>query len=151
VTKLDFELPNLRDCTVTRLRMASRRLSNLYDGMLAPSGLKNTQVSILAVIATRAATPPTIKDLSAILVMDRSTMGQNLRPLEREGLVELAEDGTDRRIRRVVLTDAGRARLKIASAIWAQAQARVDATYGAGLSAELRELLQRINATPDPD
>lgn len=141
---INFELPDLGRCNVTRLRTAARRLTLLYDAALAPSGVKSSQFSIMAVVAKRAAAPPTIKDLARILGMDRSTMGQNLRPLERDGLLALAEDAADRRIRRVALTPAGRERLRQASALWAQAQARFEAGHGQHLSGELRELLRRI-------
>jgi len=38
-------------CNCTALRKASRRISQLYDAALAPSGLKITQRAILAQVA----------------------------------------------------------------------------------------------------
>ena len=76
-------------CNCAALRKASRRLSQLYDSALAPSGLKSTQFAMLAEIERRTDEPPTIRDLADALVMDQSTIGQNLRPLERDGLVSL--------------------------------------------------------------
>ncbi len=68
-------------CNCTALRKASRRMSQFYDAALAPSGLRSTQFSILADLARRGDTPPTIRELSETLVLDQSTIGQNLRPL----------------------------------------------------------------------
>ena len=74
-------------CNCTALRKASRRMSQFYDSTLVPSGLRSTQFAMLAELDRRADTPPTIRELSEALVMDQSTIGQNLRPLGREGLI----------------------------------------------------------------
>ena len=79
-------------CNCAALRKASRRMSQFYDAALAPCGLKSTQFAVLAEIERRAEMPPTIRDLAERLVMDQSTIGQNLRPLEREGLIALVTD-----------------------------------------------------------
>ena len=82
-------------CNCAALRKASRRMSQFYDAALAPCGLKSTQFAVLAEIERRAEMPPTIRDLAERLVMDQSTIGQNLRPLEREGLIALVTDASD--------------------------------------------------------
>src|SRR5271167_3695264 len=110
-------------CNCAALRKASRRLSLLYDAALAPSGLKSTQFAIFAEIDRRAGDPATIGDLADALVMDPSTIGQNLRPLERDGLIFLSEDGKDRRRRYVKLTKKGRSRFGSARPLWGEAQA----------------------------
>jgi DNA-binding MarR family transcriptional regulator len=92
------------------MRKASRRLAQLYDNVLVPCGLKSTQFSILVELARRADAPPTMNELADELVMDRSTLGHNLRPLERDGLLALEEGKTDRRRRHVVLTSQGKAK-----------------------------------------
>ena len=68
-----------------------------------------TQFGVLIEIERRGEKPPTIRELAEALVMDQSTIGQNLRPLDREGLVTLEADASDGRRRRVKLTrEAGR-------------------------------------------
>src|SRR6201994_4426416 len=94
-------------CNCAALRKASRRMSQFYDSALAPCGLKSTQFAMLAEIERCAGMPPTIREMADKLVMDQSTIGQNLRPLEREGLIALVTDEADRRSRRVKLTKAG--------------------------------------------
>jgi DNA-binding MarR family transcriptional regulator len=131
-------------CNCAALRKASRRMSQFYDAALAPCGLKSTQFAMLAEIDRRAETPPTIRDMAEKLVMDQSTIGQNLRPLEREGLIALVTDASDRRSRRVTLTKAGRARLADALPLWSSAQQRFESGFGKRAAAELRTVLGSI-------
>ena len=132
-------------CNCAALRKASRRMSQFYDSALAPCGLKSTQFAMLAEIERRAEAPPTIRDLAERLVMDQSTIGQNLRPLEREGLIALVTDETDRRSRRVKLTKAGRALIVAALPLWNAAQARFEGGFGQGAAADLRNVLAGIS------
>src|SRR3981081_1650477 len=74
-------------CFATAMRKASRRLSQLYDEVLEPSGLRTTQFAILSELERRAKAPPTMRELADAMVMDRSALGHNLRPLERDGVI----------------------------------------------------------------
>jgi DNA-binding MarR family transcriptional regulator len=56
-----------------------------YDRALAPSGLRITQFSILRTLGRLG--PLAITRLAAEAALDRSTMGRNLDPRERRGLV----------------------------------------------------------------
>src|SRR5437016_3902970 len=79
-------------CTCGSLRKASRRISQFYDSALAPAGIKSTQFAILSEVARGSiAGPVTMCELAAAMVMDRSTLGHNLRPLERDDLVVLRQ------------------------------------------------------------
>jgi DNA-binding MarR family transcriptional regulator len=135
-------------CNCAALRKASRKLSQFYDATLAPSGLKSTQFAILVEIERRANAAPTIRDLADALVMDQSTIGQNLRPLERDGLISLEYDATDRRRRQVKLTKYGRSRLTAAAPLWAEAQTRFESSFGKQEAGELRTTL--LNIARDP-
>jgi DNA-binding MarR family transcriptional regulator len=132
-------------CNCGALRKASRRMSQLYDSALASCGLKSTQFAMLTEIDRWGAEPPTIRQLAEALVMDQSTIGQNLRPLEREGLIALVQDEADRRSRRVKLTKAGRARIIAALPLWNAAQARFEGGFGQGAAADLRNVLAGIS------
>ena len=87
---------------------------------------------------------PTMRDLADALVMDQSTIGQNLRPLERDGLVCLEQDARDRRRRYVKLTRKGRSRLAAALPLWSEAQARFENSFGKQKAASLRAVLLDI-------
>src|SRR6202008_3926298 len=96
-------------CNCTALRKASRRISQLYDTALAPSGLKVTQRAILTQISRSE--PTTVGALAVALVMDSGALAHTLKPLERAGLVAIEIDPDDRRNRRITLTAQGRAKL----------------------------------------
>jgi hypothetical protein len=76
--------PSPSPCLGLTLRMAARHLIHLCDTALTPSELKLTQFSILAELAHRGTNLPTMGELAQAMVMDRSTLGHNLRPLERD-------------------------------------------------------------------
>jgi DNA-binding MarR family transcriptional regulator len=135
-------------CNCAALRKASRRLSQFYDSVLAPCGLKSTQYAMLTEIARQGAAPPTIRELAEVLVMDQSTIGQNLRPLEREGLVALVQDEADRRSRRITLTKVGRSRFAAAEPLWRVAQERFEGGFGKRAAADLRAVLGTIARDP---
>ena len=66
----------------------------------------------------------TINALAAEMVMDRTTMGRNVHPLQRDGLITAVTDKTDRRRKTLLLTDAGLARLTACYPCWNAAQAQ---------------------------
>src|SRR6266853_2288106 len=89
-------------CNCTALRKATRRISQLYDTALAPSGLKTTQRAILAQISRSE--PVTVGALAEALVMDSGALAHTLKSLERDGLLAVAVDPADRRNRLISLT-----------------------------------------------
>jgi DNA-binding MarR family transcriptional regulator len=131
-------------CSAAVLRMAARRVSQFYDGYLAPEGLKVSQYSVLSTAARRRDKPPTVNELADELGMDRSTLGHNLRPLERDGLVVLESDTQDKRVRHVLVTELGRAKRRACRELWALAQARFEEAFGSARAAELGGLLAFI-------
>jgi len=144
MTKKTNEVFTDTPCIAAAIRKASRRLSQLYDDALGPSGLRNTQYSILFELDRRAKKPPTMHELADVLVMDRSALGHNLRPLQRDGLIALKGSTEDRRRRHVVMTARGRARYRKATPLWRIAQLRFDEVYGKSNSEELRATLSAI-------
>ncbi len=137
-------LPEAGICHGTALRKATRRLSQLYDAVLAPSGLRSTQRALLIHIARAGA--PGMGELAAALVLDRSALAHNLKPLERDGLVVVQVDPRDKRGRLVALTAQGKARLDQSLALWQEAQQRFEAAFGPAEAAALRAALARIAA-----
>src|ERR1700753_941383 len=135
-------------CNCTALRKASRRMSQFYDAALAPSGLRATQFAILVDLARRGDLPPTIRELSEAMALDQSTIGQNLRPLEREDLIALVQDEADRRSRRIQLAKAGWARFLEARPLWVAAQEQFESSFGKRAAAELRSVLATVVRDP---
>jgi DNA-binding MarR family transcriptional regulator len=132
-------------CTCGSLRKASRRISQFYDTALAPVGIKSTQFSILAEVERGSvAGPITMCELATAMVMDRSTLGHNLRPLERDDLLSLKLAATDRRKRHVALTKKGKATLQRARRLWRTAEGRFEKIFGKRHAADLRTVLLNI-------
>ena len=138
-----MNIKSVRTCACFNLRKAARAVTQLYDEVLAPTGLRGTQFSVLTVIA--AAGPATMTYLADTLVMDRTTLTRNLKPLLNRGLVERGE-GEDRRQRPIAITPAGRDALGQALPLWEKAQARIAGGLGAarwkGMVGDLHEAIR---------
>jgi len=133
---------NPAGCNCLALRQAARQVTQIYDQLLAPSGLRATQYSILARLQRKG--PMTINALAAELVMDRTTLGRNILPLERDGLIAIAAGRADRRSKEVRLTGAGTARFRAAFKAWQGAQGRFEAAFGVTRARELRTMLEKV-------
>src|SRR3979490_201241 len=107
---------NNEPCLCTSLRQAALAATQIYDAALEPSGLKITMFPLLARISE--AGQPTISELARIVDLDRSTLGRNLKVLERSGHVQLS-GGEDERSKIVSLTAKGRTRFEKAVPLWA--------------------------------
>jgi DNA-binding MarR family transcriptional regulator len=129
-------------CNGAALRKANRRLSQLYDNVLAPCGLSAAQRSILVHI--ERAGSPTMTELASAMVLDRSALARNIKPLERDGYLAQRPDEDDGRSRRVDLTSEGRAKLAESNRLWRKAQRRFEEVYGEEQAAALRAALATI-------
>lgn len=130
-------------CVDFNLRKASRALTSLYSQLLAPSGLLITQFSLLAMLRAHGGSL-SVSSFAQALGMDRTTLSRNIQPLERDGLVHITPDPTDRRVQLVNLTADGQSALDAAWPLWQDAQQRVQSLLGNDrrlhLLAELQEL-----------
>ena len=133
------------DCNCFAVRSAARHVTQLYDQLLAPSGLRATQFSILAKLDRLG--PMTINALAEAMVTDRTTLGRNIKPLQRDGLISIEASAADRRARELQLTKAGTKRLDEARKAWLQAQTRFERTFGAKQAANLRAMLRAVVAS----
>ncbi len=118
-TSID-DILSIRDtCECLQARSRAHLLTQAYDEIMAPSGLRITQFNVVSVLMAGGLT---MKELSIATEIDRTTLTRNLLPLEREGLVAIT-GGDDARKRIVSLTDAGRRATEKAYVLWRQAQA----------------------------
>lgn len=135
-------------CTNTALRRAARRLGNLYDDAFAAVGLKATQAGLLAEVdrltISKDGVSPTLQDLALKLAIQMSAVTHALRPLIRDGLVELKPDEQDRRAKRVALTNVGETRLHDAFVHWSSVNQRVEQVLGRDAAATLRALADQV-------
>jgi DNA-binding MarR family transcriptional regulator len=133
-------------CACLNLRGAARAVTQYYDELLKPSGLKITQFSVLAAVATKG--PASMTAISKALVMDRTTLTRNLKPLMDRGLVQENKNKSDRRQRQISLTREGLTALSKALPLWKQAQNQLVNGLGyARWQGMLRLLDDAINLT----
>ncbi len=129
------------ECVCGSLRRAARAVTQLYDEVLRPTGLRITQLGILG--ATIAMEPITISRLAEATVTDRTTLTRNLKLLEKQGLIRM-NSGTDRREREVALTDQGRDAVVKALPHWQKAQTDVVKALGEERWKLLRQELSAV-------
>jgi DNA-binding MarR family transcriptional regulator len=132
------------DCNCQALRQAARHVSQIYDNHLAAEGLTTSQFSILSKLNRLG--PMSINELAKLMVMDRTTLGRALRPLQRDRLLSVEADDDARR-RRIKLTTTGETRVKAASAKWREAQKEFELSFGVPEAAGMRTVLRRVLST----
>jgi len=138
-------VPNSEECNCFAVRAAARHVTQFYDQFLAAAGLRTTQFSILSKLNRLG--PLTINALARETVMDRTTLGRNILPLERDGLVRIEATPSDRRAKEVHLTKAGEKRVQAAHEGWSEAQSRFETTFGPRRAVELRKMLRAVVAS----
>lgn len=133
-------------CTNLKLRQLSRAVTRHYDAFVAPTGLKNTQYSLLSHVVRLGPIRPS--DLARTMRLDASTLTRNTKPLLDLGLVALGP-GDDARSRLITATDAGRALRADAQKAWKQAQMALNDKLGAAHVAALHDLIDACLAQLD--
>ena len=123
----------VRACIATRLRMANRVITRVYDDALRPLGLTVTQLSMLVVAEDRGLIRQS--EVGAQLQLDDSTLSRNLQRMRANGWLEEAVE-SDARVNTHRLTDSGRALLERVMPAWRDAQQRAHELLGeAGIQA----------------
>jgi DNA-binding MarR family transcriptional regulator len=116
-----------RMCACANLRRASRAVTRMYDRILKPSGLRVTQFALL--MAVRALGPVPVTILARKTLMDRTTLGRNLKLLEKKKYIRMTP-GSDQRVREISLTENGLRVLLGAVPYWEEAQGKMVESLG---------------------
>ena len=116
-----------KSCVCFITRKAARCITQFYDEMLRPTGLRSTQLTLLTSILILG--PVSMKKLAKAVVIDRSALARNLKPLERERLIRI-QPGKDMRERAVILTELGLEKVTEVFPLWEEAQAQVKKRLG---------------------
>jgi DNA-binding MarR family transcriptional regulator len=128
-------------CYCAAVRAAARKTTTLYDAALAPAGLNVAQFGLMRRIE-RAGTV-SLTELGRMSELDRSTIGRNVKVLERLGLVSFVS-ANDQREAPVRLTPAGAAALGKATPLWDGAQRKVETALGVAAAEHLRAMTQQL-------
>jgi DNA-binding MarR family transcriptional regulator len=128
-------------CACFNLRKATRAVTQLYDDTFREVGIRATQFTLL--VAAHLAGEMPISQMAEILVMDRTTLTRNLKPLETQGLIAV-RTGVDRREKLIALTVHGRALVAKALPVWEEVQLQVIKGLG---PAKFESLLSELSGT----
>jgi DNA-binding MarR family transcriptional regulator len=131
----------LSPCVCSTLRMVTRAVTQLYDDILRPSGLRVTQFSILATLARLG--EANLRQLGDALAIDQTTLTRSLTLLERDGVIERVPH-SDGRIKALRPTAKGRRVLDVARPLWAQAQGLVLRELGTKAWADAKRRLAHV-------
>jgi DNA-binding MarR family transcriptional regulator len=128
-------------CYCIALRAAARKATSIYDAALEPTGVNIAQFSLLRSIDR--ATALSLTELGRMTDLDRSTVGRNVKVLERMGLVKVAV-GADQREATVTLDEAGHDVLRSGASLWDGVQRKIEAGLGPVTAAQLLTSLQSL-------
>ncbi|ACK52064.1 transcriptional regulator, MarR family [Methylocella silvestris BL2] len=129
------------ECYCTSLRRATRKVAALYDAALEPVGVNIAQFALLRSVARSE--PVDLTELARRTELDRSTIGRNVRVLERMGLLQLGR-GEDQREASVSITEHGRRVLEDGAPLWGGVQRMLEDRIGDGAARELRSVLNNL-------
>jgi DNA-binding MarR family transcriptional regulator len=124
-------------CYCAAVRTAARKTTALYDSTLEPAGVTLAQYSLLRKIERAGSV--SLTKLGRIAELDRSTVGRNVKALEKLRLVRLGP-AEDQREAAVQLTSTGAETLRQAFPLWEKAQRRVETALGAAGATQLQTL-----------
>src|ERR1051325_9858844 len=122
-----LDMSAMENCVCFNLRWVTRKVTQFFDAEMRRHGIRPTQGSVL--LALNARESWTMADLSDWLGMDRTTLVRNLRPLQRDGLVQAAGGGRGSRVA-LSITDKGRKKIKESLPAWQSAQSTAVKTLG---------------------
>jgi DNA-binding MarR family transcriptional regulator len=129
-------------CAHFHLKRSVRSVTQHFDSALSETGLHITQFTLLVTSSLMGTVP--ITELADRLAMDRTTLTRNLKPLERDGLVQTHVAKDDARVRLVQISSWGEAVVARAYPLWEKAQKEVTETFSdqdyAGLLIRLNQL-----------
>mgnify|MGYP001571190001 CR=1 FL=1 len=135
---------NSEGCICIDVRTAAQRLTAIYDQAMAASGVSVNQFSLLHLIFSLDT--PTLKDLAVASGLDRSTLGRNIRVMEKLGFVTM-HIGDDARVRNVRMTSKGSAAFKKAVPMWREVQSRLANKIGPAQHVQFKETLQTLTSS----
>jgi DNA-binding MarR family transcriptional regulator len=132
------------ECYSTTMRSTTRKITAMYDAALAPAGITIAQLALLRRLSNQ--TPISVEGLARSAELERSTVARNIRVLQKQGLVTLAESTTDRRAVAILLTSAGLDARQRCDPLWDEAQDRFETQFGADRAEALRDLCRQFDA-----
>jgi len=122
----ELNLSTMDNCVCFNLRSVTRQVTRFFDAEVRRMGVRPTQTPILGALNAKNWG---MAELSDWLGMERTTLVRNLRPLEREGLVQANGGGRGGHVE-LMITEKGRKTLAKTLPVWRAAQDKVVGILG---------------------
>jgi DNA-binding MarR family transcriptional regulator len=125
---LDFQARLLvdRSCFGLNIHRAGRAVAKKFDDAFRSAGVNHWQFALLMTVNVPGGL--SVSELARSLVVDRTTITANVKPLERMGLISVRPDEDDARARRIEVTEKGRDVLNVTYPIWKAVNAEISAS-----------------------
>ena len=120
-------------------------MARFYDACLAETGLGGAQYVMLLYLSRRGAV--SVNELAEAMVMDRTTVAHSVKPLERDGLVAVKINPSDRRERLITLTETGSKRVEDGFQLWQKAQKIFESKFGSEKALRMRQIMGDVVRT----
>ena len=130
-------------CNCGILRQSSQKLTAIYDEALKSSGLRVTQFAVLKNIHKLGKT--SITELDTYLEQDRSTIGRNIRILEKIKVVSINKS-TDKREFEILITKYGIECLQLARKSWEDINFKISSKLGNVKQKQMIEIMNVIQS-----
>lgn len=133
---------NPQSCACGNLRKTTRTITQFYDKMLQPIGLRSTQCLLLLDISFNENI--SVTNLANILLMDQSTVTRNVELLRKNGYIDIKKEELDSRKKCIAITNKGLKKLDEALPIFKKAQSKIEDGIGKERIEELLKTLKDI-------
>lgn len=138
-----IDIFSFQNCMCKNLRKTSRLITQFYNKILHPTGLRTTQFTLLVTIMSHIGI--SIGELADILLMDQTTVTRNIEILKKKGYVYIEINDSDSRKRSVFISEEGEKKLNEAISLWKGAQFQIKEKIGAYKFQELLKILTFVN------
>ncbi len=136
------QLSGMRRCACGNLRRTTRAITQFYDQLLQPCGLRSTQISLLLNISLHGNI--SVGELGSILLMDQTTVTRNIEILRKLGYVNVTKEDNDARKKSISITESGARKLVEAEPLWEQAQSRIEQGLGSERYRDFLKMLKDV-------
>ncbi len=123
----ELDMSAVENCVCFNLRWVTRAVTQFFDAEMRRHGIRPTQGTILSSLQAKESW--NMAELSDWLGMDRTTLVRNLRPLQRDGLVQISGGGRGRLVE-LAITAKGRKQMEKLAPAWRAAQSAAVKTLG---------------------
>lgn len=130
-------------CHCLVARQLARHVSRIYDRRMAPAGISAGDLAVLEFVSRAGGLAVT--DLAAAMLLERTTLLRNLKPLIDAGYLTTARDPAHPRRHVVSITPIGENKKREAHGLWQAAQDEFETEAGQDAArTQRRQILEAL-------